>query len=54
MSKPAIKVNQPIRSEQVFKAFVEVVRKSLPLELKNTRIMTDDIIYAWRMQTFIV
>jgi len=46
MSKPSIKVNRTIRSEQVLKAFVEVVGKNLPLELKNTRIMTEDIIYV--------
>lgn len=46
MSKPAYKINRTIRSEQVLKAFVGVVRKNLPLELKNTRITSEDIIYA--------
>ena len=46
MSKPADKINRTIRSEQVLKAFVEVVRKNLPLELKNTRITSEDIIYV--------
>jgi putative transposase len=46
MSKPTIKVTRTIRSEQVLNAFVEVVRKNLPLDLKNTRIPADDIIYA--------
>ena len=46
MSKPTTKITRTIRSEQVLKAFVEVVRKNLPLDLKNTRITTDDIIYA--------
>ncbi|BCX03841.1 MAG: ISH3 family transposase ISH3B [Candidatus Roseilinea sp.] len=46
MSKFANKINRTIRSEQVLNAFVEVVRKNLPLELKNTRITADDIIYA--------
>lgn len=46
MSKPADKINPTIRSEQVLTTFVEVVRKNLPLELKNTRITCEDIIYA--------
>lgn len=46
MSKPTTKITRTIRSEQVLKAFVNVVRKNLPLELKNTRMTTDDIIYA--------
>jgi putative transposase len=46
MFKPAAKINRTIRSEQVLQAFVEVVRKNLPLELKNTRIRSEDIIYA--------
>lgn len=46
MSKPTTKITRTIRSEQVLQAFVEVVRKSLPLDLKNTRITAEDIIYA--------
>jgi hypothetical protein len=46
MSKPKNKITRTIRSEQVLKAFVKVVRKNLPLDLKNTRITADDIIYA--------
>lgn len=46
MSKPTIKVTRTIRSEQVLKAFVDVVRKNLPLDLKNTRITAEDIIYV--------
>ena len=46
MSKPSTKITRTIRSEQVLKAFVEVVRKNLPLDLKNTRITADDIIYT--------
>lgn len=46
MSKPEIKVTRTIRSEQVLNTFVEVVRKNLPLDLKNTRITAEDIIYA--------
>jgi len=46
MSKPSVKITRTIRSVQVLTAFVEVVRKNLPLDLKNTRITADDIIYA--------
>lgn len=46
MPKPTIKITRTIRSEQVLKAFVEVVRRNLPLDLKNTRITAEDIIYA--------
>jgi hypothetical protein len=46
MSRPSAKITRTIRSEQVLNAFVEVVRKNLPLDLKNTRITLDDIIYA--------
>ena len=47
MSKPTSKITRTIRSEQVLKAFVEVVRKNLPLDLKNTRITEEDIIYNY-------
>jgi len=46
MSKPSIKITRTIRSEQVLSVFVAVVRKNLPLDLKNTRITAEDIIYA--------
>jgi putative transposase len=46
MPKPTTKITRRIRSEQVLSAFVEVVRKNLPLELKNTRITAEDIIYV--------
>ncbi len=46
MSKPTSKITRTINSEQVLSAFVAVVRKNLPLDLKNTRITEDDIIYA--------
>jgi hypothetical protein len=46
MPKPTTKNTRTIRSEQVLKAFVQVVRWDLPLDLKNTRITADDIIYA--------
>lgn len=46
MSKPTSKITRTIRSEQVLKAFMEIVRKNLPLDLQNTRITAEDIIYA--------
>ena len=46
MSKPTFKNTRTIRSEQVLNAFVQVVRKNLSLDLKNTRITAEDIIYA--------
>lgn len=46
MSKPTSKITRTIRSEQVLNAFVEVVGKNLPLDLKSTRITAEDIIYA--------
>lgn len=46
MFKPTSKSTRTIRSEQVLKAFVEVVRKNMPLEMKNTRITAEDIIYV--------
>jgi len=46
MPKPTTKITRTIRSEQVLDAFVQVVRRNLPLDLKKTRITADDIIYA--------
>jgi hypothetical protein len=46
MSKPTVKITRTIRSEQVLNAFVEVVRKNLPLDLRNTRITAEDILYV--------
>ena len=46
MSKPTGKITRTIRSEQVLKAFLQVVRPNLPLDLKKTHITADDIIYA--------
>lgn len=46
MSKPTHKITRTIRSEQVLNAFVEVVRKNLPLDLQNTRITAKDILYV--------
>jgi hypothetical protein len=46
MSKPTNKVTRTIRSEQVLNAFMQMVRPNLLLDLKNTHITVDDIIYA--------
>jgi putative transposase len=46
MSKPAIKITRTIRAEQVLNAFMQVVRRNLPLDLKNTFITTEDILYV--------
>jgi len=46
ISKPTVKITRTIRSEQVLNAFIQVVRKNMPLDLKKTRITADDIIYA--------
>jgi putative transposase len=46
MPKPMNKVTRTIRSEQVLNAFIQVVRRNLPLDLKNTRITAEDILYA--------
>jgi len=46
MPKPTIKITRTIRSEQVLNAFVQVVHRNLPLDLKNTRITAEDISYA--------
>jgi len=46
MSKPTNKITRTIRSEQVLNAFIQVVCKNMPLDLKKTRITADDIIYA--------
>ncbi len=46
MSKPIHEVTRTIRSEQVLKAFIQVIQRNLPLDLKNTRITAEDIIYA--------
>jgi len=44
MFKPAIKNNRNLRSSQVLKALIAVVRPYLPLDLQGTRITADDII----------
>lgn len=46
MSKPNAKITRTIRSEQVLNAFVEVVRRNLPLDLRNTRITDKDLLYV--------
>ena len=42
MSKPMNEVTRTIRSEQALEAFIQVVRRNLPLNLKNTLITADD------------
>jgi len=44
MSKPTIKNNRILRSQQVLNALIAVVRPYLPLDLQHTRITADDII----------
>ncbi len=46
MPKPTNEVTRTIRSEQVLNGFIQVVRRNLPLDLKNTRITAEDIFYA--------
>jgi hypothetical protein len=46
MIKPTVKITRRIQSEQVLNAFIQVVHRNLPLDLKNTRITAEDIIYA--------
>ena len=44
MSKPTIKNNRNLRSQQVLNALITVVRPYLPLDLQNTRIRAEDIL----------
>jgi hypothetical protein len=44
MSKPDLKNNPILRSQQVLNALISIVRPHLPLDLKNTRIRAEDII----------
>ena len=44
MSKPVLKNNRILRSQQVLSALIALVRRYLPFDLKNTRISADDII----------
>ena len=44
MSKPAVKNNRNLRSQQVLSALIAIVRPYLPLDLQNTHITADDII----------
>ena len=46
MSKPTNKITRTIQSKQVLNAFLQVVRSNLPLDLKNTHITVDDVIYV--------
>lgn len=44
MSKPTLKTTRRVHGEQVLQAFVQVVRRNLPLDLKNTYITAEE---AW-------
>ena len=44
MSKPVLKNNRVLRSQQVLKALIAVLRPYLPLDLQNTRITAEDIL----------
>ena len=44
MSKLAVKNNRILRSQQVLNALIAIVRRYLPLDLRNTRITAEDII----------
>jgi putative transposase len=44
MSKPVLKNNRVLRSQQVLNALILAVRPYLPLDLRNTRITAEDII----------
>ena len=44
MFKPALKNNRILRSQQVLNALIMILRRYLPLDMKNTRITAEDII----------
>ena len=44
MSKPVIRNNRILRSQQVLNALITIVRRYLPLDLQKTRITAEDII----------
>jgi putative transposase len=44
MSKPVLKNNRILRSQQVLNALIVFLRRYLPLEMKNTRITAEEII----------
>jgi putative transposase len=44
MSKPVLKNNRVLRSQQVLNALIAVLRPYLPLDLQNTRITAEDIL----------
>ncbi len=44
MSKPTIKNNRILRSQQVLNALIAVIRPNLPLDLQNTRITAEEIL----------
>jgi len=44
MFKPALKNNRILRSQQVLNALIAIVRRYLPLDLRDTRITVEDLI----------
>jgi hypothetical protein len=46
MFKPTIKPNRTIRSAQVLEALISILRPHLPLDLRDTRITADDMVYV--------
>ena len=44
MSKPILKNNLILRSEQVLNALIAIMRPHVPLDLKNTRVTANIII----------
>jgi len=57
MSRLGVQSNRIIRSEQVFNAFTQILRRYLPLDLQQTRITEEDLLevlsYASAHQTSI-
>ena len=46
MPKPSLKPNRVIRSPQVLEALAATLRRRLPLEIRNTRLTEEDLIYV--------
>jgi hypothetical protein len=45
MPKPTGKISRIIRARQVLDALTQLLRRWLPLELQNTRLTTDDLLF---------
>ena len=45
MPKPSFKPNRVIRSPQVLEALAALLQRRLPLEVQNTRLTVEDLIY---------